>query len=139
LIVVRSARRNDVLVVFSVVAVVAVALTMLLVVVVFFAVCDGDEDAVRDVQRFVELTEEARSLLPGGYTLSDPNGETSAAIGQFLAKKEEARQALWESRQSRAAEGATPTESPAQPDANRARVRRRPERRSASRRTVGAR
>jgi hypothetical protein len=51
--------------------------------------------------RFVEFTEGARSLLPGGPLLHDPDGETSAAIGRFLAKKEEARRALWESRQTR--------------------------------------
>ncbi len=124
-------------IVFSVVAALAVALTTLVAGVVFVAVFGDGTDAVRDVQRFSELTAEARSLLPRGSALSDPNGETGAAIGQFLAKKEEARQALWESRQSRTAER-TPTESPAPPDSSRARVRRRPERTSASRRTVGA-
>jgi hypothetical protein len=130
------ADESTVAVVFSVVTAVTVVLTTLVIGVVFFAVFDGGDDAVLDVERFVELTAEARSLLPSGYALSDPNGETSAALEQFLAKKEEARRALWGSRQSRPAER-TPTESPAQPDANRARVRRRPERTSASRRTVG--
>ena len=32
--------------------------------VVFFAVFDGGEDDVADVQRFVALTEEARGLVP---------------------------------------------------------------------------
>jgi hypothetical protein len=76
------------------------ALGTLIVIVAVFAVFDGSEEAVRDVQRFVELTEEARSLLPSGPALADPNGEASAAIGRFLSKKEEARRALWGSRQT---------------------------------------
>jgi hypothetical protein len=76
------------------------ALGTLIVVAAVFAVFDGSEEAVRDVQRFVELTEEARSLLPRGPALADPNGEASAAIGRFLSKKEEARRALWGSRQT---------------------------------------
>jgi hypothetical protein len=76
------------------------ALVTLIVIVAVFAVFDGSEEAVRDVQRFVELTEEARSLLPSGPALADPNGEASAAIGRFLSKKEEARRALWRSRQT---------------------------------------
>jgi hypothetical protein len=42
------------------------ALGILIVVAAVFAVFDGSEEAVRDVQRFVELTEEARSLSQAG-------------------------------------------------------------------------
>jgi hypothetical protein len=133
-----AANEITVAIIFSVVAVVAMALTTLIVSVVFFAVFDGGNDDVRDVQRFIERTDEARSLLPSGHALSDPNGETSAAIGQFLAKKEEeeARRALWESHQSRTDER-TPTEPPVRPQANQAPAPRRRQRTSASRRTVG--
>jgi hypothetical protein len=94
------ASETTVVIALSAASALAIALTTLIVGVMFFAVFDGEE-TVHDVQRFVELTEEARSLLPGGPLLHDPDGETSAAIGRFLAKKEEARRALWESRQTR--------------------------------------
>jgi hypothetical protein len=68
----------------------------------------GDGDAIGDVRRFVELSEAARySLLPHGPLLSDPDGEARAAIGELLAKKEQARRALWSSREA-AAFAATP-------------------------------
>ena len=91
---------TTVLIAVSVATALVFALGTLIVVAVAFAVFAGGEEAVRDVQRFVELTEEARSLLPSGPALADPNGETSAAIGTFLSKKEEARRALWGSRQT---------------------------------------
>jgi hypothetical protein len=58
------------------------------------------------VQRFIELTDEARAMLPRGLPLFDPEGaaETSAAIVRFQAKKDEARKALWQSRQKPAEE-----------------------------------
>ena len=71
---------------------------------VLYALFGGD-GAVRDVQRFLELTEEARSLVPPGLPLLDPERAeaTTAAIGRFQAKKEEARRALWASRPERRA------------------------------------
>jgi hypothetical protein len=74
-----------------------VVIAALLVALVVEAIGEGD-DVVGDVQRFIELTAEARASFPDGSLLSDPRGETSAAIGPFLAKKDEARRALWESR-----------------------------------------
>jgi hypothetical protein len=93
------ASETTVVIALSAASMLAIAITALIVGVAFFAVFDGGEEAACDVQRFVELTEEARSLLAGGPVLSDPDGETSAAIGRFRAKKEEARLALWKSRQ----------------------------------------
>jgi len=95
---------TTVVIVFSAVMTAAIALTTLLACVVFFWTFDRSEDQVGDVQRFLDLTAEARSLLGNGPVLSDPHGETSAAIERFKAKKEEARRALWQSRASRADE-----------------------------------
>jgi hypothetical protein len=80
----------------------AVALPLL---AVYFADPDGRADDVADVQRFIELTEEARRLVPPGLPLfdSDKAATTTAAIVDFQAKKEEARRALWASRDRRAA------------------------------------
>jgi hypothetical protein len=56
----------------------------------------GEGDAVSDVQRFIELSAAGRySRLPHRPLLSDPDGEASLAINELLAKKEQARQALW--------------------------------------------
>jgi hypothetical protein len=95
------ATETTVVIVFSVVTALTVALTTLFVGWIFFAVFAGGEENVRDVQRFVELTDEARALLPSGPAFFDPEGaaETTAAIGRFQAKKDEARKALWQSRQ----------------------------------------
>ena len=80
--------------------VVAIALPLL---AVYFAVSDVGADDIADVQRFVELTEEARRLLPPGLPLFDRDKAvaTTAAIVAFQAKKEEARRALWASRARR--------------------------------------
>jgi hypothetical protein len=80
----------------------AFALPLLAVCV---AVFDGGADDIADVQRFVELTEEARRSLPTGLPLFDPDRAegTTAAIVRFQAKKEEARRALWASRDRRRA------------------------------------
>jgi hypothetical protein len=43
--------------------------------VAFFAVFDGGEENVQDVQHFIAPTEEARSLVPPGLPLLDPEGE----------------------------------------------------------------
>lgn len=81
---------------FTAAGAVVVAICALIVALIIDAI--GDGDVVGDVQRFIELTADARACLPKGSILSDPQGETSAAIGRFLAKKEEAREALWRSR-----------------------------------------
>jgi hypothetical protein len=120
------ATETTVVIVFSAVTALALALTTLFVTWIFFAVFEGGEESVRDVQRFIELTDEARALLPSGL----PPAETSAAIVHFQAKKDEARKALWQSRQ-------TPTEELASEDlqphpaeeARAVRSRRRPARR----------
>ncbi len=102
---------TTVLIVFSAVTALTLALTTLFVAWIFLAVFEGGEESVRNVQRFIELTDEARALLPSGLPLFDPDGaaETSAAIVHFQAKKDEARKALWQSRQ-------TPTEELASED-----------------------
>jgi hypothetical protein len=70
-----------------------------------FVVFDGGADDVADVQRFVELTEDARRSLPQGLSLFDTDKAqaATAAIARFQAKKEEARRALWASREHRRA------------------------------------
>jgi hypothetical protein len=73
----------------------AFALTTAIVVLVFFAAFEPEEGCVNDVQRFIELTEEARSLRANGSDASD--------IERFQAKKAEARKALSESRLTPAA------------------------------------
>jgi FAD/FMN-containing dehydrogenase len=76
--------------------------------VLYFAAFDGGDDDIADVQRFIDLTEEARALIPPGLPLFDVEkaAVTTTAIDRFLAKKEEARAALWESRDRRRAEAA---------------------------------
>jgi hypothetical protein len=75
----------------------ALGITALLVGLIVVVAGSGGEGAVRDVQRDLALTQEAHSIIPHGSMLADPNGETSAAIVPFLAKKEEAHRALWAS------------------------------------------
>jgi hypothetical protein len=84
---------------------------------VFFTAFGDYESNVRDVQRFIELTEEARSLLPEGLPLLDPEkaAATTAAIGRFSAKKEEARRALWQPRTRRVESTAPATHARSQP------------------------
>jgi hypothetical protein len=67
---------------------------------VSFKVFDDYEGNVRDVERFIELTNEARSLVPPGLPLLNPEqaAATTDAIGRFQAKKDEARRALWQPR-----------------------------------------
>src|SRR5262249_46638535 len=78
---------------------------------VALAVFDGAADDVADVQRFIALTEEARSLVPAGLPLFDGEkaAATTAALVRFQAKKDEARRALWTSRNGRPQAG---SESP---------------------------
>ena len=56
-----------------------------------------------DVQRFIALTEEARSLVPAGLPLFDGEkaAATTAALVRLPAKKDETRRALWTSRNGR--------------------------------------
>ena len=79
------------------------AITTVALVAVFFTVFDGGPDDIADVQRFIELTEEARRLVPPGLPLLDreKGAATAAAIAEFQAKKAEARRALWASRDRR--------------------------------------
>ena len=67
---------------------------------VYLTVSDAGADDIADVQRFTELTEEARGLVPPGLPLLDSQKAeaTTAAIVRFQAKKEEARRALSGSR-----------------------------------------
>jgi hypothetical protein len=71
------------------------AIAMVLALVVYFAAFDGVDD-VGDVQRFIELRDEARTLVPPGLPLFDAKRQaaTADAIGRFQAKKDEARRAL---------------------------------------------
>jgi hypothetical protein len=80
---------------------------------VFIRVFDDYEGNVRDVQRFIELTDEARSLVPSGLPLLDWEraAATTAAIGRFQAKKDEARRALWDPR-TRQSETPPPATTP---------------------------
>jgi hypothetical protein len=94
------AGQTTVVIVFSVITGLALVITTVGFAWVFFAAFDDFERNVRDVQRFVELTEEARSLVPAGLPLFDREkaAATTASIGRFLAKKDEARRALWQPR-----------------------------------------
>ena len=78
-------------------------LTLLPLLAVILAVFDGDAGDVADVQRFIALTEEARSLVPPGLPLFDAEkaAATTAALVRFQEKKDEARRALWASRDGR--------------------------------------
>jgi len=78
-------------------------LTLLPLLAVILAVFDGDAGDIADVQRFIELTEEARSLVPPGLPLFDREQATAttAALVRFQEKKDEARRALWASRDGR--------------------------------------
>jgi hypothetical protein len=82
---------------FSAATAVVVAIAALLVALVVEAARGGD-DVAGDIQRFIELSEAAHGSLPDGPLLSDPHGETSAAIDRLLANREQARRALWGSR-----------------------------------------
>jgi hypothetical protein len=85
------------------------ALAVWALLAVFFVVFDGDADHVADVQRFVALTKEARSWVPAGLALFDgaKAAATTAALVRFQAKKDDARRALWASRNRRPAIAST--------------------------------
>lgn len=94
------------------------AIVLAAVTLVYVAVSEGD--AVADVQRFIELTEEARRLVPPSrLPLLDPSSAalTAEAINRFLDKKEEARRALWASRQPRAAAATAEPRRPSEEEA----------------------
>jgi hypothetical protein len=84
-------------------------LATLALLAVALAVFDGSADDVADVQRFIALTEEARSLVPAGLPLFDAEkaAATATALLRFQAKKDEARRALWTSRNGRPAIAST--------------------------------
>jgi hypothetical protein len=82
-------------IVYAAAAAIAYAALAAIVCLAIFAI--GDGDPVADVQHYLELTQSAHRVIPPGPALSDPEGEASAAIGRFLAEKEEARHALWAS------------------------------------------
>ncbi|HEX2434720.1 MAG TPA: hypothetical protein VHI55_12305 [Gaiellaceae bacterium] len=69
-------------------------------VAALFVAFDGSAGNIGEVQRFIELTDEARGLVPPGLPLldSDKGAATTAAIVDFQAKKDEARRALRASR-----------------------------------------
>jgi len=75
-------------------------LTLLPLLAVTLAVFDGDAGDVADVQRFIALTDEARTLVPPGLPLFDSEkaAATTAALVRFQETKDEARRALWASR-----------------------------------------
>jgi hypothetical protein len=75
------------------------AITMVALFALYFALFDRGAEDIEDVQRFIELTEEARCLLPPGLPLFED--DTAAAIIRFQAKKDEARRALWAPRDGR--------------------------------------
>jgi hypothetical protein len=77
------------------------AVAVIAMTVVYLALFDGGDDDVADVQRFIELTEQARSLVPPDLPLLDGE-KASAAIVRFQIKKDDARRALWASRRQRA-------------------------------------
>jgi hypothetical protein len=69
------------------------ALAVWALLAVFFVVFDGHAHNVADVQRFVALTEEARSWVPAGLPLFDGEkaAATTAALVRFQAKKDDVR------------------------------------------------
>jgi hypothetical protein len=82
------------------------ALAALVAIALYFAVFDGVDggaEDIADVQRFIDLTQEARRSVPPGLPLFDGGkaAATTAAIVRFQAKKDEARRALWASRRDR--------------------------------------
>jgi hypothetical protein len=94
---------------FVVVSVVLYTIATVATCVIFFAVFDGGPDDVADVQRFSELTEEARRVAP-------LEGEATASrLERFKAKKDEARRALWASRGGRPVTGSRRPGPRAQP------------------------
>lgn len=59
-----------------------------------FVLAFDPDAAVRDVQRFIELTEEARAGLARDFEPGISADAAATAVDRFLAKKEQARRAL---------------------------------------------
>jgi len=91
---------SETTIVVIIVSAVGALLTTAIVIAVFFVAFEPEEDSVKDVHQFVQLTEEARSLLAHGHGSGDPG---VSDIARFQAKKDEARKALWASARRRAA------------------------------------
>ena len=109
----------------GVMAVVLLAIVVFALFKVFFAVVGGDADTIADVEHFIELTEEARQMVPRGLPLfhSESGAATTAALVRFQAKKDEARRALWASRDgvvSTPRQVLTPHRAPARRERNAA-------------------
>lgn len=85
---------------FGLAVVVPLAIAVSVGVAALFVVFEGSAGSIGEVQRFVELTDDARRLVPPGLPLLDGDNAaaTTAAIVDFQAKKDEARRALWASR-----------------------------------------
>ena len=85
---------------FGLAVVVPLAIAVSVGVAALFVAFDGSAGNIGEVQRFVELTDDARRLVPPGLPLLDGDkaAATTAAIVDFQAKKDEARRALWASR-----------------------------------------
>lgn len=85
---------------FGLAVVVPLAIAVSVGVAALFVVFEGSAGRIGEVQRFVELTDDARRLVPPGLPLLDGDNAaaTTAAIVDFQAKKDEARRALWASR-----------------------------------------
>jgi hypothetical protein len=111
------ASEATVLIVFGAISGLALLLTTVAVVWVFYTAFDDYEGSVRDVQRFIKLTDEARSLVPNGLPLFDQEraAATTTAIGRFSARKDEARRALWQPRAKREEATISATPARAQP------------------------
>jgi hypothetical protein len=116
------ASETSVVLIAGVAATIACAVVAVIAVAVVFAI--GEGDPVAHVEHYGELTRAAHRLIPSGPVLSDPEGATSDAIGAFLAKKE-ALQALWPSRRRATRDAPQTYSSPAVPDFETRRSRRR--------------
>jgi hypothetical protein len=91
------------------------AISSLAVVAGYLAVIEGSA-VVADVQRFKDLTEEARLLGSPSSAPSqggDKAAAATAAIVRFQAKKDEARRALWASRDAQRAAALGPARAAA--------------------------
>jgi hypothetical protein len=80
-----------------------VVITAVALFVGYYAVFQDPDEDIADVQRFIELTDDARRLVTPGLPLFDRDkaAAASAAIGRFQTKKAEARRALWASQSRR--------------------------------------
>jgi hypothetical protein len=83
-------------------------------------------NAVEDVQRFIDLTEEARREMAAAPRLplfdSEGTAITAAAIDRFRTRKELARDALWRAEDAPFASSESSTPATTRPRASRSRV-----------------